>query len=113
MSSDRILLQIAPQPRLARVVRAALLWEGRACGMTAAQAVPFARAVAARFVEVAGRSGAAAAGRLVRLSIERSSEGLRARLEMAGRGGRTWTLRRGAAGKGHSRRRKRPRESGS
>lgn len=91
-SPDRIVMTISAEPSLGRVVRVAMLFEGRALGMTQAQAGPFARAVEKAFREAARRPARARQG-AIRLSIEPGRGVLRARIDGRGRPARTYVLR--------------------
>ena len=91
MPVDRILVRISAQPRLASVVKTAVVWEARQCGLAAANTKPLVRAVLQRFRGLAEVSGSKREACL-NLSIEPEPGKLRVRIG-AGTHGRTKTFR--------------------
>jgi hypothetical protein len=88
---DRIMVRLPAQPRLASVVKTAVLWEARQCGLTPAEARPLARAVAQSFRSFAGKRGASPHA-CVNISLELSPGQLLVRIA-EGAGARVVTLR--------------------
>ena len=77
---ERITVELPADRRLVSVLRAAIVFEARTCGMSPARAVQLARAVARGFRDLSSRPGQGGA-RPVSVSLDRGTDELRVVVE--------------------------------